>query len=63
VLQPWWAGVVTAEETRTEFGLVATARTVRDDAAPLRALVDALRAQTVRVDEQSAGGVPVLLIW
>jgi hypothetical protein len=26
-------------------------------------LVDALRAQTVRFDEQSAGGVPVLLIW
>jgi undecaprenyl-diphosphatase len=63
VLQPLWAGVVTAEQTRTEFGLIATARTLRDDAAPLRALVDALRAQTVRFDEQSAGGVPVLLIW
>jgi hypothetical protein len=36
---------------------------VRDDAAPLRPLIDALRAQAVRFDEQSASGVPVLLVW
>jgi len=61
--QPLWAGVVTAEQARTEFGLVATARTVRDSVMPLRTLVDALRGQAVRFDEQSASGVPVLLIW
>ena len=61
--QPLWAGVVTAEQSRTEFGLVATARTVRDDAAPLRMLTDALRGQGVRFDEQSSSGMPVVLVW
>ena len=62
-IQPLWAGVVTAEQARTEFGLVATARTVRDSVMPLRTLIDALRGQAVRFDEQSASGVPVLLVW
>jgi undecaprenyl-diphosphatase len=61
--QPLWAGVVTAERARTEFGLVTAARTQRDGIVPLLALADALRGQGVRLDEQRAGDAPVLLAW
>jgi undecaprenyl-diphosphatase len=62
-LQPLWAGVVTAEQSRTEFGLVATARTIPDSAMPLLTLIDALHGQAVRLEVESASGTPVLLVW
>jgi undecaprenyl-diphosphatase len=61
--QTLWAGVLTAEASRTEFGLVATTRTGSDSAAPLRQFTDEIRAQRVPFAEEATGSVPVLLVW
>lgn len=60
---PLWTGTVTAERARTEFGLVTTARTTSDVAAPLHAVDAALRAGHSTVWTQTQGGIPVLLVW
>jgi undecaprenyl-diphosphatase len=61
--RPLWAGIVTSEQSRTEFGVVATARTARDSTASQRALADALTAARVHVEAQPLDAATVLLAW
>ena len=61
--RPLWSGIVTSEESRTEFGLVATARTTNDAATPLQAVDQAARRGGSSVDAQARNGTPVLLVW
>jgi len=60
---PLWAGVVTTERARTEFGLVATTRTTNETAAPLRVVADAIRQAGMHVDDRMLVDSPVLLAW
>ena len=60
---PLWIGFVTAERAGTEFGLIATARTTPDAAAPLRALDDAIKGAHTTSREQMRNGTPVLMVW
>ena len=62
-VEPLWTGIVTAEQRHTEFGLVATARTTGDVAAPLEAFDQAARGANVNVRKETALGMPVLLVW
>ncbi|HET6801999.1 MAG: VTT domain-containing protein [Betaproteobacteria bacterium] len=61
--EPLWTGIVTAESGRMEFGLVATARTTGDVAAPLQAFDQAVRGAGANVRKETALGMPVLLVW
>ena len=61
--RPLWSGIVTAETARTEFGLVATARTTNDVAAPLQAVEQALRSEYSSTRTHTRGGTPLLLVW
>jgi len=61
--RPLWAAVVTAEQARAEFGLIATARTTKDIATPLRAVEEAVRDRHVSVETRTGSDAPVLLIW
>ena len=61
--EPLWTGIVTAELSRMEFGLVATARTTGDVAAPLQAFDHAVRSANANVRKETALGMPVLLVW
>ncbi len=60
---PLWAGVVTTERARTEFGLVTSARTTKETAAPLQAVAAAVQQAGMHVDAKSLVDVPVLLAW
>jgi undecaprenyl-diphosphatase len=60
---PLWIGFVTAERSGTEFGLIATARTMPDAAMPLRALDDAIKGAHTTSRQQMRNGTPVLLVW
>ena len=62
-LRPLWSGIATSEQSRTEFGLVATARTTNDAAAALQAVDQAARREGSSVDAQARNGTPVLLVW
>jgi hypothetical protein len=60
---PLWAGVVTTERARTEFGLVTSARTTKETAAPLQAVAAAVQQAGMHVDAKALVDVPVLLAW
>jgi undecaprenyl-diphosphatase len=60
---PLWAGVVTTERARTEFGLVTSAHTTNDTAAPLQAVAGAIRQAGMHVDAKTLVDTPVLLAW
>ena len=62
-LRPLWEGTATLERARTEFGLIATARTSTDVATPSRAIEAAARAAHANVDVRERAGIPALLIW
>ena len=62
-VEPLWTGIVTAEMGHMEFGLVATARTTGDVAAPLQAFDQAVRNANANVRKETALGMPVLLVW
>ena len=62
-VRPLWSGIVTAETARTEFGLVATARTTNDIATPLQIFESAVRGEHVTRETREPGGTPVLLVW
>jgi membrane protein DedA with SNARE-associated domain len=59
---PLWSGMVTLEEARTEFGLIATARTTGDVSGPLQAVDQAARRGGLIVETRGSGEGPVLLI-
>jgi hypothetical protein len=60
---PLWSGILTAEQSRTEFGLIATARTTNDHATPLQAIDQAVRGEQVSVQVRAESGTTVLLVW
>jgi len=55
--------VVTTERARTEFGLVTSARTTKETAAPLQAVAAAVQQAGMHVDAKALVDVPVLLAW
>jgi undecaprenyl-diphosphatase len=62
-LLPLWNGIVTVERARTEFGMIATARTTTDFASPLHAVEEAVRGEHATLQARMQAGTPVLLVW
>ena len=60
---PLWSGILTAEQSRTEFGLIGTARTTNDSTPALQAVDDAVRGAGLNVATHTLGGSPLLLVW
>ena len=60
---PLWSGILTAEQSRTEFGLIGTARTTNDSTPALQAMDDAVRGAGLNVATHTLGGSPLLLVW
>jgi undecaprenyl-diphosphatase len=61
--RPLWNGIVTTERLRTEFGLVATARTTNDVATALQAVAQAVLAEQSSARMETLNETRVLLVW
>jgi membrane protein DedA with SNARE-associated domain/membrane-associated phospholipid phosphatase len=60
---PVWAGFVATEQSRSEWGLIAVARTVPQPPAAAQALADAVRGRHFAVEMRSMTKSEVLLVW
>jgi hypothetical protein len=60
---PVWAGFVATEQSRSEWGLIAVARTVPQPPAAAQALAAALRGRHFAVGMRSMTKSEVLLVW
>jgi membrane protein DedA with SNARE-associated domain/membrane-associated phospholipid phosphatase len=60
---PLWTGIVTIEQTRSQWGLIAVARTTPETPAPEQVLANALQGEHVAVETRSSTDRDVLLAW
>lgn len=60
---PLWTGIVTIEQARSQWGLVAVARTTPETPAPEQVLAKALQGEHVAVETRSSTKRDVLLAW
>jgi undecaprenyl-diphosphatase len=60
---PLWIGMITTERSRSEWGLIAVARTTPEAPAPETALAEADHDKHVTIETRSATGRNVLLVW
>ena len=60
---PLWAGMVTMEQARSEFGLLQIARTTKEFVSPDRALAGVAQAGRAAFEARPENGRGVLLMW
>lgn len=60
---PLWTGIVTIEQARSQWGLVAVARTTPETPAPEQVLAKALQGEHVAVETRSSTKRDLLLAW
>jgi membrane-associated phospholipid phosphatase len=60
---PLWTGIVTIEQARSQWGLIAVARTTPETPAPEEVLANALRGEHAAVETRSSTQRDVLLVW
>ena len=60
---PLWTGIVTIEQARSQWGLIAVARTTPETPAPEEELANALQGEHVAVETRPSTKRDVLLVW
>jgi len=60
---PLWAGIVTIEQARSQWGLIGVARTTPETPAPEQVLANALQGRHVAVETRPTTKRNVLLVW
>ena len=60
---PLWTGIVTIEQARSQWGLIAVARTTPETPAPEQVLANAVQGQHVAVETRLSTKGDALLVW